>query len=366
MQWGRAAITGGEPDVARRELTAALALARRTDDRDLLVRCIYFLGALEYQQGDVDAAGRLAEEALAMLDAAADAELVSLVHNLAGSLANLRSRFDVAEHHLRLGLDAARAQQCPSRIGTMLCSLAVPVYYRGDYAEAATLTEEAARVFEALGKHVTVSMVRGNLAAIEVARGDLAAAQAHAGAAVRLAQDAGDANLLSGLLATQGDLFLRQGGLADARRACEESLRVAQAVRQPLHVTEALFLLAEVELAEGRRDRALEWILRLRDVLSEHRLEVRVPMLILAAAEWAWSGAALAQRRAGRRWAAALSRLGDVDATLRAKAQGLLDRDPASLSVSDGSELLTLVAMESQVKALLASVAGGDGRLTKA
>ena len=364
MQWGRAAITGGEPDVSRRELNAALDLARRIGVPGTIIRCLYYLGALEYQQGNVDAAEARAREALSLTDERTEAELRSLVHNLLGTLlGNMGTRFELAEDHLRRALAAAREQQCPSRIGQILCSLAVPLYYRGNFAEAAGLTAEAATFYEMLGRHVTVAMVRSNLAAIAIAQGDFATARASIESAVRLAREASDANILSGALTTQADLFLREGKLAAARAAAEESLRQAEIVRQPLHVTEALFLLASIDLAEGNRDRALVNILRLRDALAEHRLEVRLPMLILATAEWLLGPGTGEHRARARRWVAVLSGRDDIDATLKEKARGLLAGErsgdaPVHVATPDES----LSAIESEVTAILARLSAKAAR----
>lgn len=142
--------------------------------------------------------------------------------------------------------------------------------------------------------------------------------------------------------------------LPAARVAAEESLCHAGIVRQPLHVTEALFLLASIEHEEGHRERALADILRPRDVLAEHRLEVRLPMLILAAAEWLLEASDSSALAGARRWLAVVSCREDVDATLRQKAHRLLARlgpgDAPPASAADAS----LSAVETEVKATLA------------
>jgi predicted ATPase/DNA-binding SARP family transcriptional activator len=357
MQWGRAAITGGEPDVSRRELDAALDSARRIGVPSTIIYCLYYLGALEYQQGNAEAADRLAREAVALIDERTVPEIRCLVHNLLGVLlGNMGTRFELAQEHLRLALAAAREQQCPSRIGQMLCSLGVPLYYRGNFAEAAALTAEAATFYEMLGRHVTVAMVRSNLAAIAIAQGDFDTARASIESAVRLAREAGDANILSGALTTQADLFLREGELASARAAAEESLRHAEMVRHPLHITEALFLLSSIELAQGRREASLAHIRRLRDTLAEHRLEVRLPMLILATAEWLLGSAEPGEHRAdARRWLAILAHRNDVDATLKEKARRLLEDEGKAGEITDAVVAeRSLSAIEAEVTAILA------------
>jgi predicted ATPase/DNA-binding SARP family transcriptional activator len=364
MQWGRAAITGGEPDIAARELSMALVLARRVGTPETIIRCHYFLGSLDYQQGNLDAADAAGREALALITADGDPELRCLVHNLLGVISGVQSRFEAAETHLRAGLAAAREQQAPSRIAMMLCSLAVPLYYRGDYAEAASLTTEAAALYRILGRHVVFAMVVSNLAAMALAQSDLAGAHAHAQDAVRLTRESGDANLLSGALATQSDVLLQQGQSALARAAAEESLRLAEAVRQPLHVTEALFLLTSIELAEGHPDRALAHVLRLRDALAAHSIAVRVPMLILATAEWALSSPADTFRNEARRWVEGLCAADDIDASLRDKGRRLLQRTrrpPEPPAIGTGPGGVSLASIHAEVAAFLPHIAPQAG-----
>ncbi len=152
MQWGRVAIAR-DADVAGRELDAALKFARSGGRPDVIARCLYYRGSLEYELGNLDAAEVYADEARALAAKGASHELRALVHNQRGSIANLRSQFEVAEGLLRKGLAAAREQGAPSLIGGLLCSLAVPLYYQGKLAESASLTTEAARLYETLGRN---------------------------------------------------------------------------------------------------------------------------------------------------------------------------------------------------------------------
>ena len=235
MQWGRVAVAR-DADVAGRELDAALTFARSGGRPDVIARCLYYRSSLEYELGNLDADGPevYADEALALAAKGASHELRALVHNLRGSIANLRSQFEVAEGLLRKGLAAAREQGAPSLIGGLLCSLAVPLYYQGKLAESASLTTEAAQLCETLGRNATAITVRGNLAAIALAQGELANAREHAEVGIRLSRECGDEHQLSNVLATLGEVLFRQGDLTLARSTLEECLHLAEAVEKPL------------------------------------------------------------------------------------------------------------------------------------
>jgi predicted ATPase/DNA-binding SARP family transcriptional activator/tetratricopeptide (TPR) repeat protein len=351
LQWGRAAI-GTQPVVARRELEAACLHARASAPPAVLARFLYYLGNLEYVNGNLDRAEQLADEALALGGDSEEAEVRMLVHNLRGTLCNVRAQFDRAESLLSSGLEAARATGSPSSIGGMLCSLAVPVYYRGRFADATAMNTEAARLYERLGRNSTATMVRSNLACIAIAQGDIEAALAHARVAVRLSRESGDNQLLSHALVNLGDALSESEDAAGARRAMEETLRLA--ANEPHTLIDALRVLAELDVRERRFGAALATLLRMRDVLVAHRIDVRVPMLVVAAAHYAL--AADASRVAdARRWLEGVVALDDVDASLKRKSRRLLEQLPAAARRGEDDEVPRLPSskLEQEVLAFL-------------
>jgi hypothetical protein len=66
LQWGRAAVTGGQPDVARRELDAALAEARNGGKPEVIARLSLLSRDLRLPTGALDEGTRVADEALAL------------------------------------------------------------------------------------------------------------------------------------------------------------------------------------------------------------------------------------------------------------------------------------------------------------
>jgi tetratricopeptide (TPR) repeat protein len=243
-------------------------------------------------------------------------------------------------------------------IGGMLCSLGGTLYYQGKFAESLALTTEAAELYEKIGKHTVAITVRGNLAAIALAQGELAAAREHAEIAVRLSSEAGDEQQLAVALANLGEALFRSGDIGRARVTLEDCLQLAESIKKPQTATEALYLLACIDIAEQRSAEALANILRLRNVLTEYRLDVRAPLLVLAAAEWLLS-TGIEIRTDALRWLEALLRLDDIDATLRDKARQLLERETAT-GVEDARERevgLSLPELEREVVAFLAGVA---------
>ena len=354
LQWGRAAI-GNARQISRRELEGAREDSR-TASPDVVARHLYYLAALEYREGNLDRAEAISDEAFELAHDSADAEVRMLVHNLKGSLANLRSRFEPAQELLAAGLEAARALGAPSAIGGMLCSLAVPLTYIGRFDDAAALNAEALSLYQRLGRNATMGNIHSNLASIECARGNVSQAIEHGRAAVLMARDAGDEQALSHALVNLGEALDADGQRREARAALDEAARIA--ADEPLTLTETLHLLARIDIRERALDAALARILQLRDVLAAHRLEIRVPTLALATAEYVLATDA---RRAGEaaQWLQALASLEGVDATLRLKARRLLDARQAP----EGARITASAALSSRdiEQAVLAFLASASG-----
>lgn len=347
IQWGRAAITAGAVDVAKRELELALALARESGNAHALARCLYQLAGVEYRHGNLDRMHALANEAMPLARAAGDAELVAVIYHLLGGAANARSEFAVAEAHMRAGLAAAREQGAPSLIGALLCMLAVPLSYRGEYAEAAMVNDEAAALYEQLGNTPFAITVRNNSAAIRLAQGDLAGAREQVEIAIDKARETVDRSVLAAALNTLVEILIEQGELAAARAAADEAIAVPSAMDNPLLLTEALFLLATIETREGRHAQALDLLRRLHDELARRPLELRVPMLIIGVAEMC---AATGSGAPWRRWLGELCAMESIDATLREKARRLL----GAAGIETPAQAMTLAEIEAEVAAVLA------------
>ncbi|MEO8135546.1 MAG: hypothetical protein ABI831_16395, partial [Betaproteobacteria bacterium] len=358
LQWGRAAITGGQPDAARRQLELALQGATR-DQPEVVAACLYYRGGFLYQQGDIEAAQRDADDATRLAAGSENQELRSMCFNLQGSLANMHARFDVAEAELRKGLAAAREQGTPSLIAVLLCGLAVPLYYQGRLPEAALLTREAAALSEQLGKTPNAIFARGNLAVIELAMGQIEPARQEAETAVRLARHGGSDSALSGCLATLGEILLKAGRLREARAAAAEGQKIASAVGNTLQETHAQYVLVGIELRDGRRNDACEHLLAMHAALARHRLVVRVPLLILAAADWALTLGASPQRLRAACWLRALVRQDGIDSAIRKDACAMIEREGAMADPAKETATATssLAEVEAEVAALIGELA---------
>ena len=197
MEWGRAAVTGGQRDLGKRELEAAVELARELGNPSAIGRCLYYYvhvaistGSSRRNRGDRrgTASARGASEDLEVTCSPATPPARSRTCRRAsrGRAAHAQSscggapaRHAVA--HRRDAVQPHRTCVLPRR----LC-------------EAAALLEEAAEIFERIGRNTFAINIRSNLGAVMLAKADLDEARENVTIAMRMARDAGDRNGCAG------------------------------------------------------------------------------------------------------------------------------------------------------------------------
>jgi ATP/maltotriose-dependent transcriptional regulator MalT len=242
----------------------------------------------------------------------------------------------------------------------------VPLYYQGHFADAAALTREAATLSEQLGKVPNAIFARSNLASIELAMDALEPARREAEAAIRLARTGGSDSALSGGLATLGEILLKSGRLDEARDAAQEGLEIASGVGNTLQATHAQCVLAGLDLREGRRESALGHLRGMQAALARHRIEVRIPMLIVAAADCALASTDAMDRQRARRWLRTVAGLEGIDAMLRRDARTLLAREGGNGDTPGAPAAGALAEVEADAGAYLAGTGPAGAPATPA
>ncbi|HSF60168.1 MAG TPA: tetratricopeptide repeat protein, partial [Gaiellaceae bacterium] len=155
--------------IARRQLTEAIALCRRFEDRALLARCLNNLGVVELMDGKLDTAAALLEESAALRRR--EPGQVGLGRTL-GNLANLEMRREnfaeaqrLVKESLELGVDPFDRAIDHSTLG----ELALKTH---DLSSANVWFCEALRGFAALEARQMIARVLVCLADVEVQRAD--------------------------------------------------------------------------------------------------------------------------------------------------------------------------------------------------
>ena len=172
------AYRGGDLTAALREWEAALALFRELGDEEEVARCTGELGAVAMAEGDLDRAEELWREAAA----------------------------------------AFAAQGKLAREGMVLGNLAAVVADRGDRAGAVAEGERALELQRQVGDHEGVGVSLHNLSQWHLALGDVGKSRALAVEALELGARLGFRELLAYALGTVAELALRDGQLERSAR----------------------------------------------------------------------------------------------------------------------------------------------------
>jgi DNA-binding NtrC family response regulator/tetratricopeptide (TPR) repeat protein len=283
----------GELAVLRRRLEGATRQldAGRHAPGDRMVRCV--IGGLARRHDWLHAlsgATALArsllkrgrpQDARAVLDAAKgyatragqDATVIEIAI-LTGVAWTDLARLDDAEGVLQAALAASRASDAPVRLEHARLALARCLFWRGRYAEAATLLASMERPAEATATAVAVAAASSRIA---IGRRDLGGAVASATEGLEIAERAGEPALLARAASAAAFAHLAIGDRVASGRDVDRAIRAARAARDPLSALRARLLAAEGARRAGRGAMAMALLGRIGKVSTS-----RLPPIVRA------------------------------------------------------------------------------------
>ena len=247
----------GRQEDARREFTAALDLAGRTQDDLLECEARTGLGNLFRHLGSLDNARSEHQQALAAARRASDQRWEG------GSLGNLgvlfadQGRLDEAHACFDQALSIARALGDRQWEGNTLCNLGLTHHNQGRYEAAAGELELALTAARQLGHVRLECVVQCNLGMTAEAMQKPLAAGEHFEAALQLARSLDDRRLEGQVLGYLGLLRARQGRIEVGRALMKQGEALLLALSDRLSVALLHCSLAECEQLAGDTSAAL-------------------------------------------------------------------------------------------------------------
>lgn len=261
IQSARASTLLADLDGALAQFTEAIAHAERQALPGPLDQARVHAIAVDYELGRRDAAlaaiAALSPRSSAMTPTLRMRLLYThaLVEDAAGEL-------DAAERLAREALERARELDSPIAIATVESSLATVLLKRGLTAEAIALMRAALAVFERVGRRHDIARLSNTLAVAALWEGDLIGAEAPARRALEVYRDIGYAAGQSAAGDTLGQVLLRQGrtrdGIAALRAAADAVSFGVLPVEARFHLVPALIDVGDVA---GARDE-VAWMVR--------------------------------------------------------------------------------------------------------
>jgi DNA-binding NtrC family response regulator/tetratricopeptide (TPR) repeat protein len=159
------------------------------------------------------------------------------------------ARLDDAEGVLQAALAASRSSVAPIRLEQARLALARCLFWRGRYADAATLLASMERPAKEPATAVALAAASSRIA---IGRRDFGSAVASANEALEFAERAGEPALLARAAGAAAFAHLAIGDRVGVDRDVDRAIRAARAARDPLSALRARLLAAESARRAGR------------------------------------------------------------------------------------------------------------------
>lgn len=255
---GAATIADAQADYdsARAFHSESFALASQVGDTNSMIWALSGLGNIAADRGEVALARSYLEEALRIARATGD------LRGTAVSLTNLavpaeaEGDLETARQCYEEALSIARELQDRRGIAIVLTNLGLVAGRRGDDAGARGHLQEALSLCRELGDRQGIAYALDLLGRIAGRTGNPSAQRDLLGESLTIRRDLGDMQGVAQSLLSVGEAALGRSDPASARAHVAESLAICHRLRERPGIIAALKVLADVEAAEGRVERA--------------------------------------------------------------------------------------------------------------
>jgi len=250
---------------------AAIATAEAWDDSLAVGYAVNMLGMFRWQQGDLDEAVRLYNDARERAVRAGDARLAAITAQNLGVIANIRGDFARALEFYQASLADYRSMGLIRDVCIALNNLGM-VYTDTERWDEAELSYreaiELVRDLRDIGLRVQIEV---NVVEMWVARRDFQRARAAADAAMELASQMGDAHIPGDAYRLLGVIERESGDLTSAESMLERAAEVAAARQDMLLMAETSREQAEVHRRQGRNRETLQALNRAHQLFTQLR-----------------------------------------------------------------------------------------------
>jgi len=235
---------------AREAARAAAAAASRQGARLLVAAAKLREGGAAFRQGELDAAGRLFEEARLLYEASGDrAGVARSLNNLASVVAARDPARSVAVY--RQGLAIARSVGDQDQVARFLNNLAIQERRGGNLSGSLELNQLSLAIRREIGDRVNAAISLNNIGNVLLDMGDLADASKHYDESAAMSRETGDRLGLARALFNASEATRMQAQLERARTLGAEALTIRQEIKDAAGVASSLHGMGTTRLIEG-------------------------------------------------------------------------------------------------------------------
>ena len=235
---GRTYITEGDFGAAEDCLHASLAIATTCGDLSGVAHATNLQGIASYQRGQLDDAVRIYKQAQALASRAHDAQLVAMIDQNLGVVANIQGDLQMALKHYRASLAGFRSLRMEEDAVGALNNLGMIYTDLQCWQEAEQALDEAVATCKRIGKMNVGIMAMVNQVELWIAQSMYDQARSACDAAFELASELGDLRALGELHKHYGVMFRETEHFHLAETHLERAAAIA-------HEREDLLLAAE-------------------------------------------------------------------------------------------------------------------------
>ena len=206
-------------------------------DEHLAAQAHFCLGRVSWRQGRFDAALEGFENARALAERTDDGELCARVDNGIGAVFYARGDYAAA----RRSYAAAQARTSDRAMsGKILLNLGVIENIEGNFYGALSYYERAFKLFEESGDTSSATLALHNRGMVEADLHQWDAADTSFLAALALATDAGNREMVAKTLVNRSEVLVERGALVDAVAHCDRALEIYADIGEEVGRGEAL------------------------------------------------------------------------------------------------------------------------------
>lgn len=234
-----------------------LSEAQQHDWHDLEARCQLYLGTLAWQEGTIDQAIEILEQALPLLEQQGLAYYAAQACASLGVAFAMAKREDEAEARFKTALDYHQQHRDDTQVVRCLNNLAGLAFKRHDWHRARDYLLDCVKFMAESGNKTDLATAWQNLGLVEMHQGDWQLANKYLNRALQLAQEVENRRVEADALLKLAILFLTKGDPVGAANYGSLSRNRFEGLTGAAATTLNWFL-ALIELANGRDKSALQ------------------------------------------------------------------------------------------------------------
>ena len=250
---------------------AAIAAAEAWGDEVAIGYAVNMLGMFRWQQGELDQAEQLYNDARDHAIRTGDAKLAAVTAQNLGVIANVRGDFGRALQFYQASLADYRAMGLQRDVCVALNNLGMVYTDTERWDDAELSYREAVELARDFGDVALRVQIEVNVVEMWVARGDMVRAGAAVDAAMALATQAGDGQVPGDAYRLMGVIARENGDLTSAESMLARAAEVASARQDMLLLAETSREQAEVHRRQGRNRETLQALNRAHQLFTQLR-----------------------------------------------------------------------------------------------